>query len=212
MRQRTQKRVSGHGSCRTSLFDAEAAYADSLFRSALGDDEGVIESLRRSLEFIPTYAPAILSLGSVEYQLGNVAQGRELFHALLELPDGTGDLREIVDKVGDFLIQENQYQDGLKLYRRAVARFPRVAVFHQGLGCCAGHQGLHSEAVSASRAALALEPKNQKFVNDLGWSLYQAGNIEEARSVLERAVSMDKTDKLAEENLQICMGSNKGDS
>jgi hypothetical protein len=26
------------------------------------------------------------------------------------------------------------------------------------LGCCAGHQGLHSEAISASRATLALNP------------------------------------------------------
>jgi len=64
--------------------------------------------------------------------------------------------------------------------------------------------GHHDEAIAASRAALALEPDNQKLVNDLGWSLQQAGIIDEARAILERAVAMDPTDELARENLRIC--------
>jgi protein O-GlcNAc transferase len=190
-----------------SIFAAEAAYADSIFRSALGDSQGCIEALWRSLEFMPTYAPALLSLGTVEYQLGHRAKGWNLFMKLFSLPDDTEDLLVILDQAGDFLIQLGRYEDGFAFYRRAVSRFPGAAVLHQGLGCCAGHQGLHGEAISASRAALALEPDNQEFVNDLGWSLYQAGSIEEARTALERAVAMDKTDKLARENLRICMSS-----
>ena len=50
------------------LFAAEAAYADSMVKSALGDGVGCLAALRQSLEALPTYAPAILSLGSVEYQ------------------------------------------------------------------------------------------------------------------------------------------------
>jgi len=188
-----------------SLFAAEAAYAESIFRTALGDSQGCIDALRRSLKFMPTYAPALLSLGTAEYQLGRRAEGWNLFMKVFELPNDTKDLCVIIDKAGDFLIQLGRYQDGLALYRSAATRFPGTAILHQGLGCCAGHQGLHSEAISASGAALALEPDNQKFVNDLGWSLYLAGRVEEARSVLERAVAMDKTDKLAAENLRICM-------
>ncbi len=194
-----------------SLFAAEAAYADSIFRNALGDSRGCIDALRRSLEFMPTYAPTLLSLGTVEYQLGHQEKGWNLFMKLLELPDDTEDLCVVIDKAGDFLIQLGRYEDGLAFYRRAATRFPGTAVLHQGLGCCAGHQGLHSEAISASRVALTLEPDNQKFVNDLGWSLYQAGSVEEARTVLERAVSMDKNDKLAAENLRICISSAKHD-
>jgi tetratricopeptide (TPR) repeat protein len=186
-----------------SLFAAEAAYADSIFRTALGDSQGCIDALRRSLEFMPTYA--------VEYQLGHQEKGWNLFMKLFEPPDDTEDLCVIIDQAGDFLMQLGRYEDGLALYRRAATRFAGAAVLHQGLGCCAGHQGLHSEAISALRVALTLEPDNQKFVNDLGWSLYQAGSIEEARTVLERAVSMDKNDKLAAENLRICMSSGKHD-
>lgn len=186
------------------MFNAEAAYAESIFRCALGDIEGSVVALQHSLKIMPTYAPAILSMGSVEYQRGRPGRGRRLFLSLLGQPDGTPDLCEIVDKAGDFLTQRGAYNDGLELYRLAAARFPKTAVFHQGLGCCAGHEGHYEEAIAASRAALALEPDNQKFVNDLGWSLYQAGALDEARAVLERAVAMDPADELAAENLRIC--------
>ena len=44
---------------------------------------------------------------------------------------------------------------------------------------------------------MELEPDNQRFVNDLGWTLYLSGSLQEARAMLERAVAMDPTDELA---------------
>ena len=200
--QASRTRASTGGGWR--LFNAEAEYADSIFRSALGDVEGSVAALDRSLAALSTYAPAILSLGSVAYQRRQRAKGCRLFLSLLELPDDTPDLCEIIDEAGTFLIQAHEYADGLELYRRAAARFPRVAVLHQGIGCCAGHQGLHEEAAAASRTACEIDPDNQNLVDDLGWSLYQAGQLEEARQVLERAVAMNPSDELAAENLRIC--------
>ncbi len=191
------------------LLAAQASYADSMVRSAMGDGPGCIQALRRSHEILPTYAPAILALGSVEYQLRKPAEGRRLLLLLLELPDGTPDLIEVIDLAGDFLIQSGQHADGLELYRRAAKRFPQVAVFQQGAGCCAGHLGLHDEAIAASEAALRLEPDNQKLVNDLGWSLHQAGRQEAALRELRRAVAMDPEDGLAAENLRHCLGAKR---
>ena len=154
---------------------------------------------------MPTYAPAILSMGSVEYQLGRIAEGRELFQSLLSLPKNTTDIREIIDEAGTFLTRIEAYEDGMALYRAAVKRYPDVAALWQGLGYCASHAGLHEEAVPANQRALELEPENQKLVNDLGWTLFQAGRFAEARETLERAVSMDPSDALAAENLRFCM-------
>jgi len=58
--------------------------------------------------------------------------------------------------------------------------------------------------MSASQRALELEPGNQKLVNDLGWTLLQAGRLPQARELLERPVSMDPSDALAKENLRFC--------
>jgi len=185
-------------------FAAEAAYADSTFRSGLGDQKGSVVALERCLELDPSYAPAILSMGSVQYQLGRHAAGRRLFQLLLSLSTDTSELGEIIDKAGEFLIHLGTYADGLGLYRGAVNRFPASAVFLQGLGCCAGHQGLHDEAVRPSEQALEIEPRNQAFANDLGWALLQSGRLREAENMLERAVSMDASDELAQENLRFC--------
>ncbi len=135
---------------------------------------------------------------------GRRAEGRKLFQSLLSLPRNTSDLCEIIDEAGSLLIQFGACKDGLDLFQGAATRFPRVAVFHQGVGCCAGHEGLHDEAVAASRRALQLEPRNQKFVNDLGWSLFEAGRLQEGEKALEQAVSKDPDDELARENLRLC--------
>ena len=89
-------------------------------------------------------------------------------------------------------------------YRAAVSRFPRDAALFQGLGNCAGNAGLHEEAVTANQRALELEQDNQKLVNDLGWTLFQAGLVMRARETLERAVAMGPSDGLARENLRFC--------
>ena len=187
-----------------ALFRAEAAYAASIFKTALGDFEGSIEALEDSLSFKPDYSPSILSMGSAEFRIGKRSEALERFLSLLSIPADTPHLEEIIDEAGDFLIQERAYREGLVLYREAAARFPENPVFHQGFGCCAGHEGLMDEAIEASRQALELEPGNQKFVNDLGWSLFQKGLLEEARETLKRAVAMDPSDDLARNNLSKC--------
>jgi tetratricopeptide (TPR) repeat protein len=113
-------------------FYAEAQYADSIFRDARGDREGSIVALKRALEAMPTHAPAILSMGSVLYQSGRIAEGRELFQSLLSLPKHTADIRQIIDEAGTFLTRFGAYQDGMALYRTAVKRYPDDPALFQG--------------------------------------------------------------------------------
>jgi len=186
------------------LFDAEAAYADSIFQMALGNTERSVAAAERALALRPDYPPAVLTMGSIEYQRYRPTEGRRLFLSLLSLPDDDCDMRQIIDTAGSFLIQSKKYADGLELFRGAVERFTDRADLYQGLGCCAGHEGFFDEAVAAYEKALALEPARQDLVNDLGWSLYESGRPEKAIKVLLRAVSMDSSDELARENLRIC--------
>jgi len=186
------------------LFDAEAANSDRIFHIALGDREQSVAAVKRALELRPNYPPAVLTMGSIEYQRGRQSDGKSLFLSLLSLPDDDCDLRQIIDTAGSFLIRSKKYADGLELFRGAVQRFTDRANLYQGLGCCAAHEGFFDEAVVAYEKGLALEPTRQDLVNDLGWSLYESGRPEKAIKVLLRAVSMDSSDELARENLRIC--------
>lgn len=186
------------------LFEAEAAYAESVFRDAIGDTEASIAAAERALKIKPDYPPAVLTMGSIEYQRGREKEGARLFRTLLSLPDEAGDLWQSIDKAGDFLIQEQRYAEGLQLYEAALHRFPERASLHQGFACCAGHEALFDRAVDASQRALELEPNRQDLTNDLGWSLYDAGRLEEAERMLLKAVALDPDDERARENLRLC--------
>jgi len=185
-------------------FEAEAAYAESIFYQTIGDIESSIAAAEKAYQLKPDYPPAILTMGSIEYQRGRPDEGARLFWTLLSLSDQTGDLWEIIDNAGEFLIQTKRYEEGLALYQAPIERFSGRAVLYQGLGCCAGHQGLFEKAIEASQRAIELEPDNQKLVNDLGWSLYQAGRLMEAEHILLKAVAMDPSDELARENMRLC--------
>jgi tetratricopeptide (TPR) repeat protein len=188
----------------SALFDAEAAFADSIFHGAIGDSKRCSKALERAVEISPGYAPAVLALGAVEYQRKRKAKGRRLLLSLVSILDDAPDPTEIIDVAGDFLIQSREYAGGLAPYRAAVQKFPHVGVFRQGRGCCAGHMGALQEAIAASRRALELEPDNQKFVNDLGWSLTVSWSLQEALATLERAVVMDPADERARANFRFC--------
>ena len=108
LRELPVKRITAESSKRKGApgerqFRAEAEYADSIFRDALRDREGSIVALEHALEAMPTYAPAILSMGSVLYQDGRIAEGRKLFQSLLSLPKNTTDICQIIDEAGTFL-------------------------------------------------------------------------------------------------------------
>ena len=187
----------------TAEFEAESAYASALFCQMRGDGDGCVHMLQRSLEWLPTYAPAMQAFGIAQYQLGQRAEGRRLLMGLLDLNEDTAHLFKIIDQAGDFLIEKRRYLDGLELYRGAAARFPSVAVFFQGISCCADHLKRFEEAIAACREALSLDPINAKLVSDLGWCLFRAGRIAEALVELERAVEMDPADELARGNLNL---------
>ena len=102
------------------LFDAEAAYADSIFQISLGDTERSVAAVKRALALRPDYPPAVLTMGSIEYQCRRENKGRRLFLSLLSLPENDCDIREIIDMAGSFLIRSKEYADGLELFRGAV--------------------------------------------------------------------------------------------
>lgn len=67
------------------LFEAEAAYAESIFREALGDMKASVAAAERALKIKPNYPPAVLTMGSIEYQRGRPDEGARLFSSLLLL-------------------------------------------------------------------------------------------------------------------------------
>lgn len=183
----------------TSLFADALAQSDPDYEAETGLEAGVL-----ALTIDPLFAPALLTVGSLEYQLGRPEPAMELFLTLTKLPEDEPDLIEIVDKAGDFLIDAGDRDSALRLYKAAAAASPDTATYWAGIGYCLCKADRLEEGIGAYRRAVDLEPANAIWRNDLGWWLAEHGQLSEARSLLEQAVELTSGDyDLACGNLEI---------
>ncbi len=177
-----------------------ASSASDLFNRALarmGQESPFPEDWPPGVEALaidPTFAPALLTVGSMEYQLGRKDAARVLFHSLLTLAKDTPDLEEIIDKAGTCLLDEKDFREAHKLYEAACATFPKSTRLLGGLGYTLAKLGRHAEAVEIQRRALALDPDDSELLNDLGWTLTEHGQYHEAEQVLQKAVALAPPD------------------
>ncbi len=168
---------------RALLSSGGAAALDS------GFDSGVV-----ALAIDPHFAPALLTVGSIEYQHKRPDAAMELFMTLTTLPQTEPDLAEIIDKAGCFLLDQGDTPNATRLYRAATEAYPGVCEHWSGLSYCLGKAGQMEEAVATARKALSMNDGDPRVLNDLGWTLVLAGFHDEARTVLERAAALAPTD------------------
>ena len=118
----------------------------------------------------------------------------DLFLTLTKLPKDTEELSTIIDKAGDFLIDNDDFDNALILYTAAEKAFPNNALYLIGSGYCLGKLGRYMDSVEKHRYAVVVEPNNYKHLNDLGYSLFEAGKFEEAEQFLEKSISLAPKD------------------
>ncbi|MFH0909803.1 MAG: tetratricopeptide repeat protein [bacterium] len=178
----------------------DAGMAQDLFSRAIrctgnGDEfDSGFESGVLALAIDPLFAPALLTVGSLEYQYGRVDAAMELFMTLTTLPQTEPELVEVIDKAGCFLLDQKDCPNAERLCRAATEAYPAVVEHWSSLGYCLGKMGKMEEAVATARKALSLNERSPYVLNDLGWTLMLSGLYEEARAVLQRAVALAPSD------------------
>jgi tetratricopeptide (TPR) repeat protein len=190
---------------RAAQWAHDSAHAAMLFAQATGTTDMVHPAWHDAaapLAIDPSFAPAMLTVGSLEYQYGRADEALRVFLELTTLPADTEDLVEIIDKAGDFLIDQEDTGRAERFYAAAVRAYPEVAVYRVGLGYCLAQAGRLDESIAWHQQAVELEPDNYLHLNDWGYSLLQAGRLDEAEQVLQRAVKLAPPHyKLAKGNL-----------
>jgi len=98
-------------------FEYHAALAGRVFNQAIGkpQDAADLPGEVAALAIDPAFAPAILTVGSLEYIRGRVDEAMQLFLSLTELPADTEDLDVIIDKACAFLSEAGDSGNAGKL-------------------------------------------------------------------------------------------------
>jgi Flp pilus assembly protein TadD len=127
----------------------------------------------------------------------------ELFMRLVTLPEEEEDLAVIIDKAGDFLIDQEDIENSLALYSAAEKSYPNESTHPHGSGYCLGKLGHFDESVEKNRRAVELNPDNHVYLNDLGYSLLEAKKFDESEKILKKSISKAPADyDLARNNLK----------
>lgn len=79
------------------------------------------------------------------------------------------------------------------------------AALHNGIAYCYMKLGHYRKAISHSRRAVELEPDSAVYMSDLWYTLLEAGNPDEAKTVLGRAIELGPANELARGNLAHCL-------
>jgi tetratricopeptide (TPR) repeat protein len=178
----------------TAEYSYDSSIASHMFNQSLFRARGETFNMQswlpgiEALSMDPDFAPAYLTVGSMEHQIGRPEEAMKLFRMLAEFPPDTEDLSELLDKAGCFLIDERDFENAVIHYEMAHTVFPNDLFLLDGYAYCLSKTGRHDDAIALFRKGVAMAPEDAELLTDLGWALAEAGKFEEAVETTEKAI------------------------
>lgn len=189
-------------------FYAEMAIADALFSvTGFTGAETMENHLRLALRYEPDHPEALNLMAQLCAQTARHGEALDYLKRAMESIAARGDSADLVARAVIHLAETyeglKQYERAIEVYNMGLAWQERAAFYH-GRGYCRLKLGDPAAALPDARRAVELCPDNQAYVNDYGYTLFEAGELAQAREVLRRAVAMNPADDLARNNLRLC--------
>jgi len=93
----------------------------------------------------------------------------------------------------------DQFDEAISLFQRAIVRAPNVASYHTNLAVAYGEKGMDLEAYTAYRRALELDPNQLQARLNIGYLYSERERYEQAREEWERVVAIAPDSEEAQE-------------
>jgi len=179
--------------------DLRALLLAARAREMSGAPEHAVAHLRRAMEVAPDSLAPHVMLARAHESAGHLDEAEKTWsEAASRFPDLDGlafDLAICREKLGDIVGAE-------KAVRDVLSREPENAMALNFLGYLfADHNRNLEESVDLIQRALHFDPNNGAYLDSLGWAYYRLGRLGEARSHLERAVTLSGGDPVIHEHL-----------
>jgi tetratricopeptide (TPR) repeat protein len=170
--------------------------------------EQLDQELVQILEAVPPFFPARFHRGEYLLRTGRTAEGEEQIEKAFE------SMMEIVqdqDEFCNYLAHRIENLDKLLRYDlaerylgKASQLFPEEPSFYDDMAYYMLQQpGVEIEAVlEIQRKALELDPGNEYYINNLGWTYLMSGDIPEAMNHFREALEFDPENEGAYMNLE----------
>jgi arylsulfatase A-like enzyme/Flp pilus assembly protein TadD len=168
-------------------------------RERAGDARGALLALREGQRHSPRDPRLFDAEASLQRRLGNLADARRAYEAVLPLAPRDALVRV---QLGELLRDAGERERATALLREAVALEPEQASYWNALGMVLGGQEALAEAERAFREAVARDPKSARYRFNLGLALERQGRRDEAHAAFRDALAADPAFGPARERLR----------
>lgn len=172
-------------------------YASTLVVAKRDDD--AISALARAEQAAPDSGPAQVALGRAYFAASRFARAESLYARALALGADSASAWYEIASARERQRDLGGAEDAIKQVIVHEPDNPQALNFLGYLYADANRN--LSEAVRLIRRALELDPKNGYFMDSLGWAYYRLGQLDSARTELERAVQTGGEDPTILEHL-----------
>lgn len=189
-------------------FYVEMAIADALFSvTGFTGAETMEGHLRLALRYEPGHPEALNLMAQLCAQTERHGEALDYLRRAMESLAARGEPPDLAARavihLAEIYEDRKQYERAIEVYNLGLAWQERAAFYH-GRAYCRAKLRDFAGALLDGHRAVELCPDNQAYVNDYGYTLFEAGELEQAREVLRQAVAMNPADDLARNNLRLC--------
>jgi Flp pilus assembly protein TadD len=163
---------------------------------ALGKREEAEASLQKALQMRPEYADALALLGTLAVEEGDLVTAGPPVERLYALQPDDAKTRALYCDLqllkGRRMEQTGDLDEAEKSYRAGLVVNPDNWQLLRAKGVLAVHRGHLPEAIESFRGYVRIQPKKTEAYFMLGLVLQKAGQVDEARQVLQQGLDLEQ--------------------
>jgi Flp pilus assembly protein TadD len=141
-----------------------------------GDLRAALVLYRDALDVVPS-AALWHRIAAAQQELGNLDAAAHAFDEVIALDDTHATAHEAL---GLLQLKRQDTATARRLLTRALELHPARWRAHNGLGILADTEGNHLDAIAHYQAALDLQPHSPMLLNNIGYSHYLVGDLDQA--------------------------------
>ena len=186
----------------------QMAIADALFSGTGFTDAETMEGhLRLALRYEPDHPEALNLMAQLCAQTERHSEAleflRQAMQSLAARDEPAHLMARAVVALAEVYENRKQYERAIEVYNLGLA-WQEQGAFYHGRSYCRAKLGDIAGTLADGSLAVQLCPDNHVYMNDYGYTLFEAGRLEQALNVLRQAVAMNPDYELARNNLRLC--------
>ncbi|MGH7180133.1 MAG: tetratricopeptide repeat protein [Tepidisphaeraceae bacterium] len=178
--------------------DADAMHLLGMIEHRRGDHAAAVVTIQRSIQIGGADAAKLNNLGSAQRGLGEMTGAIASFRSAVEMKP---DHFEAWSNLGVALLENGDFESAIDACRRAIAIRPREPKPYNRLGVALRQDYRPGEAVEVLQAALRQNPAYLPARQNLGGSLLDLGEVEQAIECFRQVIAAPGGNPAAHSNL-----------